>query len=306
MNVRLLKVVAFGVVLGSGALLSVSCGGSTASSQVIPGLNRSEYTAPTVRCGTKDPTAAVQARAASIVSSSASSRAAGESIIDVYVHVITDGANGALSDAQVNGQMNVLNRSFAGATNGFNMPYRFRFRLVSIDRTNNAAWYSALPDTVAESDMKAALHEGTAKDLNLYINGMSGGLLGWATFPWDYNANPEMDGVVILNSSIPCGDNAPFNLGDTATHEVGHWLGLFHTFQGGCTLPNDGVNDTPAERDPASGCPLGQDSCTGGRFPGRDPIENFMDYSNDSCMYKFTNGQSYRMNIFWNALRSVN
>jgi hypothetical protein len=221
--------------------------------------------------------------------------------IDVYFHVITRSSgtdNGALTSAQIAAQMQVLNDSFA--------PQSWQFTLVSVDTTVNDQWFAASPGSQAERQMKSALRRGGAMALNIYTGGNDGSLLGWATFPSDYRRSPSMDGVVVLYSSLPGGSAAPYNEGDTSTHEVGHWMGLYHTFQGGCSKKGDLVADTPAERIPAFDCPQGRDTCTGRRFPGLDPIENFMDYTDDSCMFEFTAGQGSRMDSQWAAYRAGN
>jgi len=213
--------------------------------------------------------------------------------INVYFHVINNGtgiSNGDVPDAWITNQINVLSAA-----------YSVTFSLVAgTTRTTNATWYTAGPGSEAEAQMKVALRQGGKSDLNIYTNNPGGGLLGWATFPWNYSSNPSNDGIVILYSSVPGGSAAPYNLGDTATHEVGHWLGLYHTFQGGCSKFGDYVSDTPGERSPAYGCPTGRDSC---KQAGTDPIENFMDYSDDACMYRFTAGQGTRMQSLWTTYR---
>jgi hypothetical protein len=205
-------------------------------------------------------------------------------VINVYFHVVSNGSTGNISDAMITSQMNVLNTAYAA--------WGWSFNLVSTSRTSNATWFNGCYGT-SETAMKNALHQGTAKDLNIYTCNPSGGILGYATFPSSYNSAPLKDGTVLLYSSLPGGSAAPYNLGDTATHEVGHWMGLYHTFQGGCNGAGDQVDDTAAEKSPAYGCPAGRNSCA--NKAGNDPITNFMDYTDDSCMFQFTSGQDVRM-----------
>jgi hypothetical protein len=240
--------------------------------------------------------------------------APGSITIAVYFHVIQQNGTAGVSGTgyvpltALNNQIAVMNNAFAGLgpnRNGALQPgigadTPFRFVLGDVDYTVNSTWYAAGPGTTAQTQMKNALHEGTADDLNFYTNS-GGGYLGWATFPNEYSVRPLQDGVVCYWASLPGSNYTPYNLGDTATHEVGHWLGLFHTFQGGCQGSGDGVADTPAERTNNFGCPVGRDTCK--QNAGADPIENFMDYTDDFCMYRFSAGQSTRSDSMWATYR---
>lgn len=219
-------------------------------------------------------------------------RATADNMVNVAWHVITNGTAGSVSDAQIAQQMAVLNAAYAGKG--------FQFQTTSIDRTSNSKWYGMAPGSRNETNAKNTLAKDPTTTLNIYTAAPGQGLLGWATFPWSYAASSKLHGVVLLHSSLPGGSAAPYNLGDTATHEVGHYLGLYHTFQGGCASPGDSVSDTPPEASPASGCPTGRDTCSGG---GVDPITNFMDYSYDSCMNTFSAGQRTRMNSMKTSYR---
>ncbi len=214
--------------------------------------------------------------------------------INVYFHVIRKGtgvANGDVTTTMINDQMNVLNAAYSS--------WGWSFNLVTTDRTTNTTWYNGCYGS-SESAMKNALRKGTADDLNIYTCNPSGGILGYATFPSSYTGAPKADGVVMLYSSLPGGTAAPYNLGDTGTHEVGHWMGLYHTFQGGCSANGDYVSDTPAEKSAAFGCPINRNTCSG---TGNDPIRNFMDYTDDSCMFQFTSGQDARMDSQFTSYR---
>ncbi|MFL6288931.1 MAG: zinc metalloprotease [Actinomycetes bacterium] len=229
----------------------------------------------------------------------------GSVTIPTYMNIITAAEltteEQAARTVQVDQQIKVLNRAYSGhsAADASNTP--FRFSLQSVNFVVNADWATMTFGSAEEKQAKSSLRQGGAESLNLYAANIGGKLLGWATFPQSYSSTPKQDGVVLLLDSMPGGSAAPYNKGDTATHEVGHWLGLYHTFQGGCQVKNDLVDDTPAEKSPASGCPTGRDSC---RSQGVDPIDNFMDYSNDRCMDRFSKGQAERMSSQWTAYRA--
>jgi hypothetical protein len=233
--------------------------------------------------------------------------AAGSVIVPTYFHVVTaEPVDRARYDALIAAQMDVLNDAFAGEGEAEDSPETpFVFDFVDTDYTVNAAWSTLVPGSKEERAAKTALREGGADALNVYVAPIGGGLLGYATFPQKAKGGQLWaDGVVILDESMPRGAAAPYNEGDTLTHEVGHWLGLFHTFQGGCTGPGDYVPDTPAEAVPAFEClaDAGRDSCPA--QPGVDPITNFMDYTEDFCMNSFSAGQVARMSNAWEAFRA--
>jgi hypothetical protein len=228
---------------------------------------------------------------------------------------------GWLSDERIGAQIEVLNAAYEGTG--------FSFELEEIDRSYQPEWFNlvstngGLPrfyrGSSKEVKMKKFFYgDSTPETLNIYSASLAQSLLGWAYFPSDFtDAFTEgdplpryLDGVVVDYRSLPSvaddsGDAAVYDNygeGDTATHEVGHWLELYHTFQDGCSEEGDRVDDTAPEASPAFQCPIGRDTC---EAPGLDPITNFMDYTYDSCMTEFTPGQAARMQMAWTSFRDV-
>jgi hypothetical protein len=157
-------------------------------------------------------------------------------------------------------------------------PHGISFTHKGTTRTVNANW--AADGNGYEMTMKKALRQGTYRSLNIYLLKDMGDNLGYCYFPTSATAGSTayiQDGCTVLYSTTPGGSLANYNLGGTVVHEVGHWFGLYHTFQGGCTGSGDSVADTPAQASASSGCPTGRDSCPS--VSGLDPIHNYMDYS---------------------------
>lgn len=210
--------------------------------------------------------------------------------IRIAWHVIYSGATGNIPQSQIDATVTALNDAFAGLSGGTNTG--FTFSLASVDRTNNTQWFNMDYGTNAERKAKRALAIDVPHRLNIYSCKPPSGN-NWGTFPWFWTEGDARHGVVLHYGNLPGGYLPPFNTGDVAVHEVGHYLGLYHTFQGGCNPPGDDVNDTPDEAvSQGSSCPVGRDSCPSA---GLDPIHNYMDYTNDACRIEFTPGQGSRM-----------
>ncbi|KAL2848390.1 hypothetical protein BJY01DRAFT_246403 [Aspergillus pseudoustus] len=213
-------------------------------------------------------------------------------LIEVYVHVVLNSTEDDPLHEETLHQMDMLNQVFTET--GFS--FTFAGLDTPIVENPGAIWVG----TEGDATIKQYRIDG-AQVLNLYIvHEIADGYAGYATFPWEYTANPQLDGVVVQRPNIPGGSDIGLNTGKTAAHEAGHWLGLLHTFAGGCDGEGDLVADTPAEAFEAEGCPVGRDTCPGG---GVDPIHNYMDYTNDACQTEFTPGQIARMAQVWEQFR---
>jgi len=255
-----------------------------------------------LRCGFENPSTSermnVEARLRDFRASYRSSPIQGitvtTTVIPVHFHVITTNSGaGNVPDSALDAQIATLNAAYAGSG--------FQFAKQGYTRTKNTTWYNACDKSTVERQIRKALAVDPAHTFNVYTCGLGGGLLGRATFPSSYPEYSFMHGVVILNGTVPGGSAGVYNGGDTLVHETGHYLGLYHTFQGGCANPGDEVADTPQEKEPDYSCTPLKDSCP--LDAGLDPNTNYMDYGNDACMTQFTTLQRARVQEVVGSLR---
>ncbi|MFP5252859.1 MAG: zinc metalloprotease [Actinomycetes bacterium] len=225
-------------------------------------------------------------------------RAPAQSVtVPTFVHVMASSSGeGTVTDKQIRDQIAALNRTFGGTESPAAAKTGFTFELVGTKTYFEDRWHL---DRQSRG-YRSVTRVGGPETLNIWLVDFV--YLGMATFPWDYEKDPAVDGVRVHYGSLPGGVLKYYDEGKTATHEVGHWLGLYHVFQGGCTGEGDYVADTPPQGTPSYECPLGKDSCEG---DGPDSVTNYMDYSDDFCYDRFTADQSTRMGGHWTAYRAA-
>ena len=236
--------------------------------------------------------------------------------LPVVVHVIYRNSQENISAAQIQSQIDVLNEDFRRANSDADNTWsqaadtQIEFKLATIDPNGNAttgitrksstktSW--GTNDAMKKSSQGGVNPWNTSEYLNMWVCNIGGGILGYAQFP---GGSASTDGVVMSPQYFGSSDkgsgfylSAPFDKGRTATHEVGHFLNLRHIWgDGGCGV-DDFVSDTPESDASNGGCATGHVSCG-----SVDMVQNYMDYSDDSCMNLFTLGQKNRMRSVLNA-----
>lgn len=238
-------------------------------------------------------------------------------IIPVVVHVFHLGGSENISDAQIESQIQVLNEDFGkiAGTNGdgSGVDTKVRFCLAKIDPDGNCTngivrIYSSLTNhkTYERSLLKELSFWDNERYLNIYIvKSITGNVLGYSSFP---GGPPSEDGAVMRHDYFGRIGTASASLGRTATHEIGHWFGLYHTFNGGCgtdlCLDGDYVCDTPPAATANFGCSA-TNSCSNDSPDVADLISNYMDYTDDACKSMFTAGQADRILSALVTIRTV-
>ena len=242
--------------------------------------------------------------------------------IPVVFHVVYQNQTENISDAQLQSQIDVLNEDFRKLNANFNSTpsvfqgvasdMEFEFCMATVDPNGSATNGITRTQTTVTSfntNDNVKFNSSGGKNawpadeyLNIWVADLGNSLLGYAQFPGDAAST---DGVVLHYTTVGRPPANPFNnaynLGRTATHEIGHWMNLYHIWgneNSGCgnqagSAGTDEVSDTPVQDDATIGCPnWPQVSCSNG--PNGDMFVNYMDYMDDACATMFTNGQKTR------------
>ena len=198
--------------------------------------------------------------------------------------------DGLVSTEDIEAQNAVLN-------NVYN-EFGYSFYINSIDSAVNAGWYYATDSHKYETDpwdnddqflaMTEAMTVDVLNSINYFWTGASM-TAGLGVYPWSFSEDDPRHGIYCANYTIP-GGSYPYTEGYTGVHEVGHYFGLHHTFENGCSNPGDSVDDTPYQSSANTGCPSAPYSCG-----SNDDVGNYMDYMDDVCMTHFTTGQQDRI-----------
>lgn len=218
--------------------------------------------------------------------------------IPIAFHIITSGKEGRVKTRHINTLISRLNWGFRDTP--------FSFYLARVDRMNKPSWYKDCgPGTANEAAMKKRLAVDPKTTLNLYsckpyIPEINAYVLGYSSFPFENTEGSYMHGIMLHPAGLPGGTDPRYNRYGLAAHEVGHYLGLFHTFQNGCQGNGDSVADTGAQAQPHNGCPVGADTCPDA---AADDVHNFMNYSDDLCSEHFTPGQIERAILITGSFR---
>jgi len=233
-------------------------------------------------------------------------------VIPVVIHLLYHTAAENITDAQILSQLEVLNKDYRRLNNDtINTPAPFKqvaadaritFCLARKDpngkpTTGIIRKYTAVQNWLSDDEMKFNATGGDnawdpKKYLNIWVCNLFGRALGYSSLP---GSQPDKDGVVIKYSVFgTTGTSYPFNKGRTATHEVGHWLGLSHIW-GDKSCGDDGVYDTPPQQSYNNGCPSFPHTTACSINGNGDMFMNFMDLTDDACMNMFTTGQKNKM-----------
>lgn len=223
-------------------------------------------------------------------------------VIQVHWHVIysvnRSKLSGFMTFESIKDSINTLNSDFS-------QTFEFLFNLSTVEWIDNDYWYWQLgPGTDEEIQMKKEQRRGSSAALNVYSTGFVLETRGFSSSIQDIFS--FMDGIVVNHRALPGGDLTGFTQGKTLTHEVGHWLGLYHPFEGGCSFPNDLADDTRPQKEPSIECVLTK-TCMESDFDDKDfykemnrdnpydAVHNLMNYGNDECLFEFTTNQKQIM-----------